>query len=64
MASIIKGSKLFIGNQSLGFAIAEGLKVARILEVFYGKNNCHPQSENGHVGNSINLEMIERYINE
>ena len=32
MAQIIKSSKLFIGNMSLGFAIAEGLKVPRLLE--------------------------------
>ncbi len=32
MAQIIKSSKFFIGNQSLGFAIAEGLKVPRLLE--------------------------------
>ena len=32
MAMIIKSSKIFIGNQSLGIIIAEGLKVPRILE--------------------------------
>ncbi len=32
MSQIIKSSKFFIGNQSLAFAIAEGLKVPRILE--------------------------------
>ncbi len=32
MAQIIKSSKLFISNQTFSFAIAEGLKVNRILE--------------------------------
>jgi len=32
MAKIIKSSKFFIGNQSIGIAIAEGLKVPRLLE--------------------------------
>ena len=31
-AQIIKSSKFFIGNPSLGFAIAEALKVPRLLE--------------------------------
>lgn len=33
LASIIKQSSLFLGNQSLSFAIAEGLKVRRALEL-------------------------------
>ena len=32
MAQIIKSSKFFLGNLSLGFHIAEGLKVPRLLE--------------------------------
>ena len=32
MSQIIKSSKFFLGNQSLAFSIAEGLKVPRILE--------------------------------
>lgn len=35
MATIINSCKLFIGNQSFPFSIAEGLKVNRLLEVFY-----------------------------
>ncbi len=34
MASIIAGSEFFIGNQSFPFALAEALKVKRVLEVF------------------------------
>ena len=32
MASIIQSSKIFIGNASLGFTLAEGLKTPRLLE--------------------------------
>ena len=32
MAKIIKSSRFFLGNQCLGFAIAEGLKIPRLLE--------------------------------
>jgi hypothetical protein len=33
MADVIAGSKLFLGNQSFAFAVAEGLKINRALEV-------------------------------
>jgi hypothetical protein len=45
-AQIIAGSKLFIGNQSMGFAIAEGLKCPRILEVCDWRANCTPHGPN------------------
>ena len=32
MAEIIKNSKIFIGNLSFGYTLAEGLKVQRLLE--------------------------------
>ena len=32
LAMIIKNSKLFIGNLSFGYALAEALKVPRLLE--------------------------------
>ena len=32
LASIIKNAKIFIGNLSFGYALAEGLKVSRLLE--------------------------------
>lgn len=44
LAKIIAGSSLFIGNQSFPFAIAEGLKTRRILEV------CPSKQENGRPG--------------
>lgn len=48
MAEVISGSKLFIGNQSLSFSIAEGLKTRRILEVFWESPNVVPSGENGY----------------
>jgi hypothetical protein len=35
MATLINSCKLFIGNQSFPFSIAEGLKVNRLLEVYH-----------------------------
>lgn len=35
MATIINSCRLFIGNQSFPFALAEALKVPRLLEVYY-----------------------------
>lgn len=35
MATIIAGARLFIGNQSFPFSIAEALKVNRLLEVYF-----------------------------
>jgi len=43
----IIGSKLFIGNQSFTYALAEAIKHPRVLEVFPLAPNCMPQSSNG-----------------
>ena len=40
MACVIKGSKLFIGNQSLAYAIAEGLKHRSIQETYQKLPDC------------------------
>jgi len=61
IAEIIKGSKLFIGNQSLGFAIAEGLKHPRCLDIWPERANCVPYGDNGYI--ILNEEIIERYLN-
>jgi hypothetical protein len=42
LAEMIAGGKLFIGNQSFPFSLAEGLKVKRLLEVFYQIPNVMP----------------------
>jgi len=39
-AQLIAGSELFIGNQSSGFALAEGLKVNVLQETHWGVPNC------------------------
>jgi len=48
LAEIIAGCKLFIGNQSFPYSIAEGLKVRRLLEVFYQIPNVMPEGGNGY----------------
>lgn len=42
LAEFIAGSRLFIGNQSMAFAIAEQLKVRRILEQYIPAPNVIP----------------------
>jgi len=48
MAQVIKGSKLFIGNQSSPFALAEIMKVPRCLEVCPTAHNVIPTGANGY----------------
>ncbi len=48
LASIIAGCKLFIGNQSFPFSLAEALKVPRILEVYYQCPNVVPEGPNAY----------------
>ena len=48
MAEIIQGSKLFIGNQSFPFAVAEALKVNRMLEVYFKAPNVTPYGDKGY----------------
>jgi hypothetical protein len=47
MAEIIAGCKFFIGNQSFPFAIAEALKVKRLLEVCFQCPNVSVEGLNG-----------------
>lgn len=48
-AQIIRGAKLFIGNQSFGFALAEAMKIPRILEMHRHCPSCMPLSENARI---------------
>lgn len=48
LASIIKNSKLFIGNLSFGYALAEAIKVPRILESFPNFPMVYPNGSNGY----------------
>jgi tetratricopeptide (TPR) repeat protein len=40
LAEVIAGASVFVGNQSLPYAIAEGLKIGRMLEVYKPVPNC------------------------
>lgn len=60
LAKIISGSKLFIGNQSLPFAIAEGLKKPRCLQFFSEFDNCRPLSNNGYI--TLTTDIIDSYL--
>ncbi|RLF04543.1 MAG: hypothetical protein DRJ60_06945, partial [Thermoprotei archaeon] len=65
MAKIIRGAKLFIGNPSLPYAIAEGLKVKRLVELPQQPRNAYPIGENGYVvPNSVKetRTLIEQLI--
>jgi len=62
LAQVIKGSKLFIGNQSLCFALAEGMKVSRVLEVYHIRPNCNPSGKDGYT--YLNNDIIKKYITE
>lgn len=68
MAQAIKGSKLLVSNQTLGFALAEAMKHPRILDVLYFKSNSLPQlrnlpqSCNGHT--KINKKIIDKYLHK
>lgn len=53
-ARIIAGCLLFAGNQSSCWAMAEGLKVPRLLERFPRCPNCDPRGANGTAANDAN----------
>lgn len=46
LASVIKGAKIFIGNQSSPYALAEVLKLPRIQETCHLTPNCKGSTEN------------------
>jgi hypothetical protein len=59
LAGYIYNSELFIGNQSMAYAIAEIMKVDRILEVCPYANNVIPTGEKGYGAfNLMNLIQI------
>jgi hypothetical protein len=60
IAGTILGSKLFIGNQSMLYAMAEGMKHPRVLEECSYCPNCHPQSKNGHTW--LTQKVIRKYL--
>lgn len=48
LAQVINSAKFFVGNQSLPFAIAESLKVPRILEICSWAPNVIPTGDNAY----------------
>lgn len=60
LADTISGAKVVISNQTLGFALAEAMKIPRILEVWPKWKNCMPSSNNGHV--KLNQNNIRQYL--
>lgn len=48
LTALIKGAELFIGNQSMAFAIAEQMKSLRYLEICPYANNVIPTGMNGY----------------
>lgn len=62
LASAINGCKLFIGNQSMCWHIADALKVNRILEVCHLFPNTFPTGENGKA--FIKQGSFELYFNQ
>lgn len=60
MAEYISGCRLFIGNQSMAFAIAEQLKVRRILEQYCAAPNVIPQGGEYYV--TQNNEQFKKCI--
>ena len=48
LAQIIAGSNFFIGNQSFPFALAEALKVKRVLELCFECPNVIPEGKDGY----------------
>jgi hypothetical protein len=60
ICQILLGSKLFIGNQSFVYSLAEALKVNRVQESCLQRPNCQPQSQNGHV--VLNRAVLDFYV--
>jgi len=60
LVQVIRGSKLFVGNQSFAYSMAEAMKHPRVLEVCSFCPNCDPQSENGHV--RLSQMVIRKYL--
>jgi len=60
MATLLNSCKLFIGNQSSTFAIAEGLKINRMLEVYTPCPNVMPMGANGY--DYINQHGLETLL--
>ena len=64
VAQVIKGSKLFIGNNSMNLAIAEGLRHPRCVELYRYHpcaGNCDPNNNDGY-WTYLTEELIYKHI--
>lgn len=62
MAEIINSCKLFIGNQSFGYALAEGLKTPRLLENYPRKSYVYPAGKKAY--DFFFQEDFEKFFNK
>jgi hypothetical protein len=62
VAELINNCKVFIGNQSMNFAIAEQLKSNRILEMYFGCPNVIPCG--GKAYDVFNQNVFEYALNQ
>lgn len=62
LAQVIAGSRFFIGNQSFPFALAEGLKAKRILELCFECPNVIP--EGAHAYDFCYQPQFEKIVKE
>jgi hypothetical protein len=62
LAKYINNCKLYIGNQSMGWHIADALKVTRLLEVCRQASNCPPNGANGY--DFLQQDALEIYVNK
>jgi hypothetical protein len=60
-ARVIKGSKLYIGNQSTGLSLAEGIKAPRVADLYLGLSKQYPYGDTGHY--KLTKDLIRRYVN-
>jgi hypothetical protein len=59
LCGIIKGCELFVGNQSMAYAIAEIMKHPRVVEICPTAHNVIPTGDNGYGAWTImNLTQI------
>jgi hypothetical protein len=63
LASVVAGCKLFVGNQSSAFAVAEGLGVVRLLEVSSLAPNVVPTTC-GNGRDAVSQMAFEAHFNE
>ena len=58
MAQLIQQARIFIGNQSLAAAIAEGLKAPRIIDLPIEPCNAFPIGPKGYVLPAVRAEFV------